>query len=87
MRDPMQIYIGSLDLAAVHSVEQVIEIVDDSEKRFWLDNFLTEHLKENEKVIVFVARKCTVDDVLSDLSLKVISPSVAKPYYNIDLNY
>ena len=80
MRDPMQIYIGSLDLAAVHSVEQVIEIVDDSEKRFWLDNFLTEHLKENEKVIVFVARKCTVDDVLSDLSLKVISPSVAMPY-------
>ena len=72
MTNPMQIYIGSLDLAAVHSVEQVIEIVHDSEKREWLNNFLTEHLKSNQKVIVFVARKCTVDDVLSDLSLQVL---------------
>ena len=53
MTNPMQIYIGSLDLAAVHSVEQVIEIVHDSEKREWLNNFLTEHLKSNQKVIVF----------------------------------
>lgn len=32
MKDPLQVYVGSLDLAAVHSVRQTILIVDDGEK-------------------------------------------------------
>jgi ATP-dependent RNA helicase DDX43 len=32
MKDPIQVFIGTLDLAAVHSVTQTIEIVEEEEK-------------------------------------------------------
>lgn len=32
MKDPIQVFIGTLDLAACHSVTQVIELIDDEEK-------------------------------------------------------
>lgn len=32
MRNPVQVCIGSLDLAAVHSVEQIIDIMDEDDK-------------------------------------------------------
>lgn len=32
MKNPVQVCIGTLDLAAVHSVEQIIEIIDEDAK-------------------------------------------------------
>lgn len=32
MKNPIQVCVGSLDLAAVHSVEQIIEILDENDK-------------------------------------------------------
>lgn len=32
MVDPIQVYVGSLDLAAVHSVTQIIQMMSDDEK-------------------------------------------------------
>jgi ATP-dependent RNA helicase DDX43 len=32
MKDPIQVFIGSLDLAAVHSVTQKIELVEEEDK-------------------------------------------------------
>ena len=32
MKDPIQVFVGSLDLAAVHSVRQTINLVTDEEK-------------------------------------------------------
>lgn len=32
MKDPIQVFIGTLDLAACHSVTQVIELVQEEEK-------------------------------------------------------
>lgn len=32
MKNPIQVCVGSLDLAAVHSVEQTIEIIDENDK-------------------------------------------------------
>lgn len=32
MQNPVQVCIGSLDLAAVHSVEQIIDIIDEEKK-------------------------------------------------------
>lgn len=32
MKNPVQVCIGTLDLAAVHSVEQIIEIIDEEAK-------------------------------------------------------
>lgn len=32
MKDPIQVFVGSLDLAAVHSVTQRIVMINESEK-------------------------------------------------------
>lgn len=32
MHDPIQVYVGSLDLAATHTVTQVIQLIDENEK-------------------------------------------------------
>lgn len=32
MRNPIQVCVGTLDLAAVHSVEQIIELIDEDNK-------------------------------------------------------
>lgn len=32
MKNPIQVYVGSLDLAAVHSVTQTIIMIDEDEK-------------------------------------------------------
>ena len=32
MKDPIQVFIGTLDLAACHSVTQVIELIEEEEK-------------------------------------------------------
>lgn len=34
MNNPIQVCVGSLDLAATHTVRQIIEIMDDSDKFF-----------------------------------------------------
>ena len=70
MRNPMQIYVGSLDLAAVHSVTQRIVIIDDDDKIDWLRDFIAE-MTPNDKVIVFVGKKITADHVSSELVLQV----------------
>ena len=71
MRNPMQVYIGSLDLAAVHSVTQRVVIIDDDDKSFWLRDFIAE-MTPTDKAIVFVGRKATADHLSSDLILEVL---------------
>ncbi|XP_062506674.1 probable ATP-dependent RNA helicase DDX43 [Corticium candelabrum] len=68
LTDPVQINVGSLDLAAVHSVTQLVEFIDGSEKKFRVKQFIRS-MQENEKVLVFVGRKTTADDVASDFML------------------
>lgn len=73
MRDPIQIYVGSLDLAAVHSVTQVIEIMeDDVEVKL---NALLDFVKgmtQKDKIIVFCGKKACADHVSSELALRYI---------------
>ncbi len=72
MKDPVTVFIGSLDLAAVHSVTQKIVFVEDErEKRDVLRDFL-DNLNADDKVIVFVGKKARVDDISSDLSINGI---------------
>lgn len=40
MNNPIQVCVGSLDLAAVHTVEQIIEIVDEDDKFYRVSNIL-----------------------------------------------
>ncbi|XP_013418694.1 probable ATP-dependent RNA helicase DDX43 [Lingula anatina] len=69
LKDPMLVFVGSLDLAAVHSVTQKVEILADEEKRPRLTEFLTHELGPEDKVIVFVGKKLVADDISSELSL------------------
>jgi len=75
MKDPVMVYVGSLDLAAVHSVSQQIIMIssDDGEmeKRDILMEFIT-NMAPEDKVIVFFGKKSKVDDMSSDLCLKEI---------------
>lgn len=63
---------GSLDLTAVHSVRQRVEILQEDEKRDRLADFLTHEMEGEDKAIVFVGRKCTVDSISSDFALSDI---------------
>jgi len=64
--------VGSLDLTAVHSVHQRVEIVQEEDKRDRLVEFLTQEMDGEDKAIVFVGRKCTVDSMSSDFALSDI---------------
>ncbi|XP_034949626.1 probable ATP-dependent RNA helicase DDX43 [Chelonus insularis] len=72
MKDPIQVYVGSLDLAAVHSVRQTILIVDDSEKEQYLEDFIR-NMGEDDKVIVFFGKKTRVDEFASKMALAGIT--------------
>ncbi|CAF1252655.1 unnamed protein product [Adineta steineri] len=72
MHNAVQIYIGSLDLAAVHSVQQDIEIVKEEEKFDILLDFIG-RMGPDDKAIIFVDRKSTADNISSELIRKHIS--------------
>ncbi|XP_012540510.1 probable ATP-dependent RNA helicase DDX43 [Monomorium pharaonis] len=71
MKNPLQVFVGSLDLAAVHSVTQRIYMVDVEEKSDLMHQFFQE-MGPHDKVIVFFGKKSTVDDIASDLALSNI---------------
>ena len=71
MKNPVTVFIGSLDLAAVHSVTQRIVKCWNDDKWAELLRFL-EKEEEYEKVIVFVMRKTSADSISSELALRGI---------------
>ena len=71
MKNPVTVFIGSLDLAAVHSVTQKIVKCWNDKKDEELFNFLS-NLDEDEKVIVFVNRKAKASEISAECALKNI---------------
>ena len=69
MKDPVTVFIGSLDLAAVHSVTQKIVRCWNDKKDDELYKFLGD-LRDNEKVIVFVNRKAKASEIAAECALK-----------------
>ncbi|XP_025405946.1 probable ATP-dependent RNA helicase DDX43 [Sipha flava] len=67
--NPIQVMVGSLDLTTVNTVKQDILIMEEEEKELWIEDFL-KNCSEDDKVIIFVNRKVTVDQLSSDLSMK-----------------
>ena len=72
MQDPAQIFVGSLDLAAVSSVSQEIVMTEPGEKRKLLYDFILRRMGASDKSIVFVGRKSVADDISSELALNDI---------------
>lgn len=71
MKDPIQVNVGSLDLAAVHTVTQKIQFVEESEKEEALYAFL-KTMDPNDKVIIFCGKKATASHITTELCLKGI---------------
>lgn len=69
LKNPMMVYVGTLDLAAVNTVEQTITIVTEEEKKAYLFDFIR-NMHPEDKVLIFVGRKIMVDDLSSDLCLQ-----------------
>ncbi|XP_075779886.1 putative ATP-dependent RNA helicase DDX43 isoform X2 [Pelodiscus sinensis] len=71
LKDPMIVYVGTLDLAAVNTVEQKVVIIPEEEKRAFMRYFI-DTMKPKDKVLIFVGKKLTADDLSSDFSLQGI---------------
>ncbi|EDV93337.1 probable ATP-dependent RNA helicase DDX43 [Drosophila grimshawi] len=69
MKNPIQVCVGSLDLAATHSVQQVIELLDDERDKFAALRSFVKNMAKSDKIIVFCGRKARADDLSSDLTL------------------
>ncbi|XP_078225672.1 putative ATP-dependent RNA helicase DDX43 isoform X2 [Callithrix jacchus] len=68
LKEPMLVYVGTLDLVAVSSVKQNIIITTEEEKWIHIQTFL-QSLSTTDKVIVFVSRKAVADHLSSELIL------------------
>ncbi|NXK54470.1 DDX43 helicase, partial [Chauna torquata] len=71
LKNPMIVYVGTLDLAAVNTVEQRVVVIDEEEKRAFMQCFINS-MKPKDKVIIFVGKKLTADDLASDFGLQGI---------------
>ncbi|KAF1419055.1 putative ATP-dependent RNA helicase DDX43, partial [Spheniscus mendiculus] len=71
LKNPMIVYVGTLDLAAVNTVEQRVIVITEEEKRTFMQYFI-DSMKPKDKVIIFVGKKLTADDLASDFGLQGI---------------
>lgn len=71
--NPIQVRIGSLEVAANANIRQIIEFVEDSQKLSLLSRGLKGVLKDGTKVIIFTETKRKCDSLYRDLSDQGIS--------------
>ncbi|KFP14901.1 putative ATP-dependent RNA helicase DDX43, partial [Egretta garzetta] len=71
LKNPMIVYVGTLDLAAVNTVEQRVIVIAEEEKKAFMQYFI-DSMKPKDKVIIFVGKKITADDLASDFGLQGI---------------
>ncbi|KAM4041225.1 putative ATP-dependent RNA helicase DDX43 isoform 1-T2 [Anomaloglossus baeobatrachus] len=69
LKDPMMVYVGTLDLAAVNTVDQRVVVITEEEKRAFTLHFI-DSLKPEDKAIIFVGKKLMADHLASDLCLQ-----------------
>jgi ATP-dependent RNA helicase DDX43 len=71
--EPIQLYVGTLDLRAAKTVNQVVQLIQtDEEKKERLLEYISSGMDEQDKLIVFVGRKTTADNLSCDLAMKNI---------------
>ncbi|XP_062850867.1 probable ATP-dependent RNA helicase DDX43 [Trichomycterus rosablanca] len=71
LKDPMMVYVGTLDLAAVDTVQQTVLVVQEEEKKSYIFDFI-HNMEGQDKVLIFVGKKIVADDLSSDLCLQGI---------------
>ncbi|TMW50090.1 hypothetical protein DOY81_004835 [Sarcophaga bullata] len=48
MNNPIQVCVGSLDLAATHTVKQIVEIIEEDDKYYRIRDFVA-HMNQTTK--------------------------------------
>ncbi|XP_068597751.1 probable ATP-dependent RNA helicase DDX43 [Brachionichthys hirsutus] len=69
LKNPMMIYVGTLDLAAVNTVHQTVLLVHEEEKKSYVFDFVRS-MAPLDKVLIFVGKKLLADDLSSDMCLQ-----------------
>ncbi|XP_067092716.1 probable ATP-dependent RNA helicase DDX43 [Osmerus mordax] len=69
LKNPMMVYVGTLDLAAVNTVHQTVLFVQEEEKKAYVFDFI-HNMEPEDKVLIFVGKKLLADDLSSDLCLR-----------------
>ena len=69
MENPITVCVGTMDLKACHSVTQKVYIIEEEEKRQVLEDFFN-NMGPDDKVMVFIGKKDSVDNIGSELALK-----------------
>lgn len=59
----IQVNIGSMELAANHNIQQIVEVCSDFEKRAKLIKHLDQISSESAKVLIFVGTKRVADEI------------------------
>uniref|UniRef100_A0A673J9C0 RNA helicase n=1 Tax=Sinocyclocheilus rhinocerous TaxID=307959 RepID=A0A673J9C0_9TELE len=72
LKDPMMVYVGTLDLAAVNTVQQTVLFVQEEEKKAYVFDFI-DRMEPQDKVLIFVGKKVKADDLSSDLCLQGVA--------------
>ncbi|XP_072534235.1 probable ATP-dependent RNA helicase DDX43 [Salminus brasiliensis] len=72
LKDPMMVYVGTLDLAAVNTVQQTVLFVQEEEKKAYVFDFI-HNMEPLDKVLIFVGKKIVADDLSSDLCLRGVA--------------
>ncbi len=63
--EPIQLYVDTLDLSAAKSVEHHIVILKaEDDKKTRLMDYIENKMEPEDKLIVFVSRKSTADNLL-----------------------
>ncbi|KAM6956548.1 putative ATP-dependent RNA helicase DDX43 [Aplochiton taeniatus] len=68
LKNPMMVYVGTLDLAAVNTVQQTVLFVQEEEKKSYVFEFI-HNMEPDDKVLIFVGKKIVCDDLSSDMCL------------------
>ncbi|XP_068183927.1 probable ATP-dependent RNA helicase DDX43 [Antennarius striatus] len=72
LKNPMMVYVGTLDLAAVDTVHQMVVVVLEEEKKSYIYDFIS-NMAPQDKVLIFVGKKLMADDLTSDMCLQGLS--------------
>ncbi|SCU82923.1 LADA_0C08702g1_1 [Lachancea dasiensis] len=64
LNDPIQVNVGSLELAASHNIKQIVEVVSEMEKRDRLMKYLEIASEDKDsKILIFASTKRTCDEI------------------------
>ncbi|CAH1731387.1 probable ATP-dependent RNA helicase DDX43 [Aphis gossypii] len=71
-KNPLHITVGSLDLSTVNTVTQKIIMLKEHQKEAWLDDFISNNLSKDDKIIIFMRKKSSVDKMYEHFNKKNI---------------